>query len=93
MKAGCSKEEIEKLLAGEDFSKEVRKDEDDGYMEGVHGVPYFIVNGKEVINGCVSKEEMKSVLLKVLKKRESKKDETHPEGVYCDETGCHFKKK
>ena len=38
MKAGCSKEEIEKLLADDDFSKEVRKDEEDGYMEGVHGV-------------------------------------------------------
>ena len=93
MKAGCSKEEIEKLLAGDDFSKEVRKNEEDGYLEGVHGVPYFIVNGNEVINGCASKEEMKSILLEVLKKSESKKDKSHPEGVHCDETGCYFEKK
>ena len=59
MKVGLTKEEIEKLLNSDDFSKEVREDEENGYSEGVHGVPYFIINGNEVINGAVSKESMK----------------------------------
>ena len=68
MKANCSKEEIEKLLSSDICTKEVREEEEKGYMEGVNGVPYFIVDGKDVINGAVPKEEMKEVLLKALNK-------------------------
>ena len=94
MKVGLSKEEIEKLLNSDDFSKEVREDEEKRYLEGVHGVPYFIINGDKVINGAASKQVMKETLLNVLnKENESKKDNGHPEGVVCDETGCYFKKK
>ena len=91
-KVGCTKEELEKFLATDQFSKEVRQDEEDGYAEGVHGVPYFMIN-KEVINGAASKEEMKEVLLRALKNGEKKEKDGHPEGVVCDETGCYFKKK
>ena len=94
MKVGLSKEEIEKLLNGDEFSKSVREDEEKGYLEGIHGVPYFIINGKEIINGAASKQVMKETLLNVLnKENESKKNDSHPEGVVCDETGCYFKKK
>ena len=94
---GCTKEELEKLLDSDQFSKEVRQDEEDGYAEGVHGVPYFMINyfqfNKEVINGAAPKEEMKDVLLRALKNGEKKEKDGHPEGVVCDETGCYFKKK
>ena len=91
---GCTKEELEKFLATDQFTKEIRQDEEDGYSEGVHGVPYFMIN-KEVINGAAPKEEMKEVLLRALKKTngEKKEKDGHPEGVVCDETGCYFKKK
>ena len=49
MEIGLTKEELEKLLNSNDFSKEVREDEEKGYLEGVHGVPYFIINDSEVI--------------------------------------------
>ena len=91
-KVGCTKEELEKFLATDQFSKEVRQDEEDGYAEGVHGVPYFMIN-KEIINGAAPKEEMKEVLLRALKNGEKKEKDGHPEGVVCDETGCYFKKK
>ena len=93
MKVGLTKEEIEKLLNSDDFSKEVREDEENGYSEGVHGVPYFIINGNEVINGAASKESMKKKLLDVLNKTNISKKDEHPEGVICDESGCYFKKK
>ena len=74
MKVGLSREEIEKLLNNDEFSKEVREDEEKGYSEGVHGVPYFIINGDKVINGAASKQVMKEILLSVLnKENESKK--------------------
>ena len=87
-----SKEELEKFLASDQFTKEVRNDEEAGYKEGVYGVPYFIIN-KEVINGAVPKEEMQEVLLKALKNEEKKGKDVYPEGVVCDENGCYFKKK
>ena len=93
MKVGCTKEELEKLMNGDEYTKEVRKDEEDAHLEGVHGVPYFIVDGKEVINGAAPKEEMKEILLNALNKHKSSPKENHPEGVYCDENGCYFKKK
>ena len=68
MKVGCTKEELEKLMNSDQYSKEVREDEENGYSEGVNGVPYFMING-EVINGAVSKEEMKDVLLRALNKK------------------------
>ena len=87
MKVGLTKEEIEKLLNSDDFSKEVREDEDNGYAEGV-------MIGNEVINGAASKESMKNALLKALNKEiEKNKNDGHPEGVVCDENGCYFKKK
>ena len=92
IKAGCTKEELEKFLATDQFSKEIRQDEEDAYAEGVHGVPYFIIN-KEVINGAAPKGEMKDVLMRALKNGEKKEKDGHPEGVVCDETGCYFKKK
>ena len=92
-KVGLTKEEIEKLLKSEQFSKEVREDEEKGYSKGIHGVPYFIINGTQVINGAASKSVMKETLLNVLKKENEEKKESHPEGVVCDETGCHFTKK
>ena len=92
MEIGLTKEEIEKLLNNDDFTKEVREDEQKGYLEGVHGVPYFIINGTEVINGAAPKEEMKETLLKVLNKDDISNKDSHPEGVVCDENGCYFKK-
>ena len=93
MEIGLTKEEIEKLLNSDDFSKEVRDDEEKGYLEGIHGVPYFVINDTEVINGAASKNEMKEILLKVLSKNNVSNKDNHPEGVVCDENGCYFKKK
>ena len=68
MKVGCTKEELEKLMNSDQYSKEVREDEENAYSEGVNGVPYFMIN-KEVINGAAPKEEMKEVLLRALNKK------------------------
>ena len=92
MENGLTKEEIENLLNNDDFSDEVREDEEKGYLKGVHGVPYFIINGTEIINGAVSKEEMKETLLKVLNKTKESNKSSHPDGIICNENGCYIKK-
>ena len=92
MEIGCKKEELEKFLDSDELSLEVRQDEENAKSKGVHGVPYFMVN-KEVIIGAASKTKMKKVLLRALNKLDESKNDTHPEGVVCDDTGCYFKKK
>ena len=90
---GCSKNEIEKLLDNDDFGKDVRKDEEDAYIEGIHGVPYFIIDNEYVINGAEDKETMKKKLLNVLNKKEKEK-ESHDnfDGMKCGPDGCFIKK-
>ena len=92
MEIGCKKEELEKFLDSDELSLEVRQDEENAKSKGVHGVPYFMVNN-EVIIGAASKTKMKKVLLRALNKLDESKNDTHPEGVVCDESGCFFKKK
>ena len=87
---GCTKEEIEKLLDNDDFGKEVRKDEEDGYNEGVHGVPYFIIGDLYIINGAESKEIMKKKLINAIN---NEKESNHKfEGMTCGPDGCFIKK-
>ena len=92
MEIGCKKEELEKFLDSDELSLEVRQDKENAKSKGVHGVPYFMVNN-EVIIGAASKTKMKKVLLRALNKLDESKNDTHPEGVVCDDTGCYFKKK
>ena len=92
MEIGCKKEELEKFLDSDELSLEVRRDKENAKSKGVHGVPYFMVNN-EVIIGAASKTKMKKVLLRALNKLDESKNDTHPEGVVCDDTGCYFKKK
>ena len=74
MQVGCTKEEIEQLMIGDKFTKEVRDDEENAYAQGIHSVPYFKINDKEIISGCASKEEMKNILLKILTENNYIKD-------------------
>ena len=87
---GCTKEEIEKLLDNDDFGKEVRKDEEDGYIEGVHGVPYFIIGNQYIINGVEGKEIMKKKLINAL--NNEKENNNNFDGMKCGPDGCFIKK-
>ena len=90
LQVDCTKEEIEELFNGNDFIKEVRKDEEDGYIEGVHGVPYFIIGGEFIINGAEPKENMESKLLKALNKGNKINKENNGNFI-CGNNGCFIK--
>lgn len=90
LQVNCTKEEIEELFNGNDFIKEVRKDEEDGYIEGVHGVPYFIIGGEFIINGAEPKENMESKLLKALNKGNKINKENNGNFI-CGNNGCFIK--
>ena len=62
--AGLPAIEIDKLLAGEDFSKEVRRDVEEARQLGVNGVPFFVLNRKFAVSGAQDSE----VFLRALEK-------------------------
>ncbi len=53
---------VEKMLAGDDFKEEVRKDEREAQQLGIRGVPFFVLNRKYGISGAQPSE----VLLQAL---------------------------
>ena len=73
IKVGCTREELERFFNSDELSNEVRQDEEEAHTKGIHAVPHFIVDN-DVIHGAESKEVMKNVLLRALKKYKEKKE-------------------
>ena len=80
-----NEDELNAMLDGEDFINEVRKDENEAYSLGVHGVPFFMIDGKFTIPGAQSKEGIKQTLLQALNNRL----ENSENGMSCGPDGCH----
>ena len=84
---GLDSEEVSKILTGDEYSSEVRADEQEAANLGVRGVPFFVINRKYGISGA----QPSDVFLEALEKAWH---EEHPlmmmseEGEVCDETGC-----
>ena len=74
--AGMKEADVKEVLESNMYDDEVRFDEREAMMRGVHGVPYFVINGGFAIPGAMSTDGFKSALLRELKKEEKAKDET-----------------
>ncbi|MCR8634764.1 DsbA family oxidoreductase [Paenibacillus radicis (ex Xue et al. 2023)] len=61
---GLDRNEASKALAGQDFAKEVRADEQEAATLGIRGVPYFVINRKYAISGAQSSEVFLGALQK-----------------------------
>ena len=80
-----NEDELNAMLDSKDFISEVRKDENEAYALGVHGVPFFMIDGKFTIPGAQSKEGIKQTLLLALNNRL----ENSENGMSCGPDGCH----
>ncbi|MBR1735178.1 MAG: DsbA family oxidoreductase [Alphaproteobacteria bacterium] len=80
-----NEDELNAMLDSEDFINEVRKDENEAYALGVHGVPFFMIDGKFTIPGAQSEEGIKQTLLLALNNRL----ENSENGMSCGPDGCH----
>jgi predicted DsbA family dithiol-disulfide isomerase len=54
--AGLDQEEAAKILQGEDFVQAVRAEEEKAVRMGIHGVPFFLIEGKYGISGAQGPE-------------------------------------
>jgi predicted DsbA family dithiol-disulfide isomerase len=68
---GLDKDEAARMLAGDEFTKEVRHDEQEARRLGITGVPFFVINQKYAISGAQPSEVFVEALQKAW-------DEDHP---------------
>ena len=76
-----NEDELNAMLDSEDFISEVRKDENEAYALGIHGVPFFIIKDK-YIPGVPTKESIKQILSKAIEEQNLKT------GAFCSLEGC-----
>jgi predicted DsbA family dithiol-disulfide isomerase len=62
---GLNAEETDKTLSGDEYSYEVRTDEDEAHELGVSGVPFFIFNRKYAVSGAQPVHLFSEVLQKI----------------------------
>ncbi|MHA7967318.1 DsbA family oxidoreductase [Paenibacillus sp. CAU 1782] len=54
VKIGLERDEVEKVLAGEEYAAQVRADEEEARRLGVTGVPFFVFDRKYAVSGAQS---------------------------------------
>ena len=81
-----NEKEVEELLKGDKYAAEVRNDEREAAMLGIHGVPYFVIGGKYGLSGAQPVEVLKQAINEAL----TDEAETALNGMTCGENGCHF---
>ena len=84
--AGLDEQEAMQVLDSGMYDDEVRFDEREAMMRGVHGVPYFIINGKFTVPGALSVNAFKHTLQRALK--EQQENATEENAHQCGSDGC-----
>lgn len=84
--AGLAEEEIRQLLAGDAYYDEVRQDEREAAALGVHGVPYFVIDGMLAIPGTLTTEGFAKVLTDQLPQVKAA-----AQGESCGPDGCRVR--
>ncbi|TWI58163.1 putative DsbA family dithiol-disulfide isomerase [Halalkalibacter nanhaiisediminis] len=90
---GLDRAEVESVLKGNDFAKDVRIDEAEAKEIGVRGVPFFVINQKYAISGAQPPETFSSALQQVWEEESQKKTlqplaQSNEDGAFCAEDGC-----
>ncbi|MBD5183695.1 MAG: DsbA family oxidoreductase [Bacteroidales bacterium] len=92
VESGLKEDEVKDVLNSDKYDDEVRFDEREAMMRGVHGVPYIVFNGDFAVPGAMTTEGFKSALQRELKKQgmnaEIKSDGERPH--QCGPDGCQL---
>lgn len=66
LEAGLAEDEIQAVLNSDAYLEDVRQDEADAALYGVHGVPYFILDGALAVPGALTIDDFVDVLTEQL---------------------------
>ena len=76
-------DDVDKVLNGDRYAKEVRADELQAARLGIHSVPYFVIDRKYGLSGAQPSEILKKAITDAL-------TEEKLSGMACGADGCHF---
>ena len=87
--AGFARDDAAKVLDSDAFAAEVRRDEAAAARMGIHGVPYFVIDGKIAIPGAMATDDFARALRQAADMR---KDADAAEGKahMCGPDGCRI---
>ena len=89
---GLNREAVEKMLASDQMTEAVRKDEQTAQQYGITGVPFFLINKKYALTGAQPIGVFVQAFEKVMAE-----DRIVPlnsqNGMACDDDGCELPKK
>ncbi len=75
LQVGMKEEDVKEVLESDMYDDEVRLDEREAAMRGVHGVPYIMFDGEFAVPGAMTIDGFKSALERALKRRADKATE------------------
>lgn len=91
LSAGMKEDDVKAVLESDMYDDEVRFDEREAAMRGVHGVPYIVFNGGFAVPGAMSVDGFKSALQRELKKQSKDAGEKPGERPHaCGPDGCRL---
>lgn len=88
LEAGMNENEVKEVLDSDKFDDEVRFDEREAMMRGVHGVPYIVFNGDFAVPGALTMDGFKSAIERTMKK--VKDSEPKERAHQCGPEGCQL---
>lgn len=86
VECGLDGNEVDEVLNSERYAEEVRTDELQAVQLGIHGVPYFVVGGKDGLSGAQPVDILKQAITEALTDEAEEKFN----GMTCGADGCHF---
>ncbi len=78
VEVGLDAATVQAVLDGDSFSDEVRADEETAQQQGIHGVPFFVVDGKLGFSGAQPSDVILSVLKRAWAERSADTTDTAP---------------
>ena len=91
--AGMDEKEVKEVLDSDKYADDVRFDEREAQMRGVHGVPYMVFNGEFAVPGAMTIDGMKSALERAqrrIKDAEKAAEEKGERPHVCGPDGCQL---
>lgn len=86
--AGLDEKEVRDVLSTDKYDDEVRLDEREAAMRGVHGVPYIMFGGAFAVPGAMSIDGFKDALNRLIKREKEEKLTTTERAHACGPDGC-----
>ncbi|MBD5256083.1 MAG: DsbA family oxidoreductase [Bacteroides sp.] len=86
--SGIKEDDVRSVLDSNKYEDEVRFDEREAMMRGIHGVPYIVFNEEFAVPGALSLDGFKTALLREINK--TKPDSTEERPHQCGPDGCQL---